>query len=253
MRSKLGSPIFPALISAFLAAAILGGCNRAPARQAQATAAPTPTPQVVVSDAGGFTLALPAGWTTQSTADTPLGTELLLLPPAHADEANGADAAPSRIYFSDVRTLDRNAALARLCPTCAPATTLTETALNGRPAWTGTFATDNLPARRWTFVDNGDVLVFFTLHDPQDDRLTQEALGSVIDSLRFSPIIDRAARAAEMAEAMRAAIVQQTGAADGAVAVSRGRRSDVARSLPGCAPGRRAVRRRGDAGLSRHG
>ncbi|MCB9139220.1 MAG: hypothetical protein H6642_12815 [Caldilineaceae bacterium] len=171
---------------------LLGACGRAaPPPDAVATPLPTPEPERYVSATGGFSFPLPDGWT--ATADSEPGV-LLLLPPQEETQADSDD-----IFHVFAAVQDPAAVLSLLCADCLPSP-LTSIAVNGRPAWTFSLTGDDGAPREWTVVENGDVLVAYTLSDAE-----------IVAGLRFTPVIDGEARAAAMADAMRTAVANLSG------------------------------------------
>jgi hypothetical protein len=186
------------LLSALLAA----GCKQAQDRPPGATTLPTRQSIRYVNDAGGFSLELPAEWDVQEVEETSLGAAVRLGLPPLDENVPG-----NMFYYAPLRDLDRDAALARLCGACTVLPEFTAATLNGQPVWQATVAPPGGESRVWTFVENGDMLVVFSLNS----QANQEVVADILKSLHFSPIVKRAARVAEMAEAMRQTIAHQNG------------------------------------------
>lgn len=192
---------------------LLAACSRQATPQAMPTPAPTPTQAIYANQAGGFSLTLPDGWAAVETDDDFRGEGKLLGQVILGPQPLTATAPVGVIGYADARSLTPEQALALICDDrCPSLPATTETTLHGRPAWTAT-----VRGQPWTMVDNGDILVFFRISDPA----TQAPLEAVIDSLRFSPIIDRERRAQEAATALRQALVQRTGETPDAVRIDQ--------------------------------
>jgi hypothetical protein len=185
---------------------LFAGCSRAGQQLEEAIATPEPTRYI--NEAGGFALDLPGDWRVDEQGDTALGMKV--------DLVTADDETAGTVYYSLNRTLDRDQLAADLCPDCAENMQLTESSLNGQPSWEFETVGDDGTAQQWTIVENGDALVAFSFTDASD-LATQTSL---TESLRFTPVIDGAGRTAEMAEAMRLAIAERSGASDADVAIS---------------------------------
>lgn len=206
----------PVLIAALLLGLLVVGCALpGPIEQARPTdpVEPSPTPargapdpRPYVSDDGGFTLPLPAGWIVGEPRDTPLGREQLvgLAPLVEGSSRN------SVIYVADTRSMYLEKAIDLLCgDVCSPQAEIEEITLDGRPAWRAalgaTAETVDQPSFTWYFVDNGDRFVFFNLHDPD----TLAPLDDVIGAMTFTPVVEVQARADAAGQVARQLLQRQ--------------------------------------------
>jgi hypothetical protein len=114
----------------------------------------------------------------------------------------------SMIYYAPTSEMFLERAIEELCAMaggCDPLPEPEATELNGRRAWIATIGGTGTPAVEWTFVDNEEMFVFFTIHDPE----TQETLPSVVESVHFMPVRDEAGRAEQMGLMARQLLLQQ--------------------------------------------
>jgi hypothetical protein len=191
----------------FAAVALLAACIQ-PITPPVGTPASTPLTPVAgegeefTSAEGGFALTLPAGWTISDPQETPLGTRLQLGPEPRDQD----DPSTSVIYHADVRNMFLERAIEQLCDgACIPEPQVTETTLDGRRAWRAQIVTPEMPAREWYFVDNGDRFIFFTIHDPT----TMDTRQDIVQSMRFTPVIDEDAAAQQIGLVVRQLLMQQ--------------------------------------------
>jgi hypothetical protein len=188
---------------------LLTACARQLPPQATPTPSPTPEPAIYANQAGGFSLTLPDGWAATETDDAFRDEGKLLGQVILGPEPLTAPA--GLIGYADARSLTPDQALALICDGQRPSLpAIAETTLHGRPAWTATVC-----GQSWTVVDNGDVTVFFRISDPE----TQAPLEPVIDSLRFTPVIDRERRTQEAATALQQTLARFAGETPDAVRI----------------------------------
>jgi hypothetical protein len=146
------------------------------------------------SPEGGFTLPLPEGWNILSSEETALGVEMLVGPQSIAAD----DPAVSKVIYADVTQVTVESAIEALCAGgCDPVPQAEPFMLGEHSAWRVTIPGE--PVREWVFVDNGDMLVFFSILDPE----TQTMRDDIVQAIRFSPIISQTAQSGEIAMVVR--------------------------------------------------
>lgn len=145
-----------------------GGGTGRPSTGGTATAIPL---ESYYNETGGFRLQLPADWQVEEQGETRLGRYYRLGPPPL-----GPGPASSALFIAENLGAEEAAQQLQCGPeACADEVELEGATLGGRSAQRALIG-EGATALEWFFVEAGEQLIFFTLHDPQTLQTRQDLL-----------------------------------------------------------------------------
>lgn len=137
----------------------------------------------VRDEKSGFSLTIPDVWEASDTFQTPLG-EMILLGPR---PLVSGDPATSMILHTSLEMMSVPEAASFLaCGTssCLATPSFETLQIAGLPAKRLVIGTNNTPALEWFFLEVGDRLIFFTLHDP----VTLQTIPLLLESIELESV-----------------------------------------------------------------